>query len=116
MVCSVILQVSTLLMTYLHDNRERQGTKLVSALLSTLTGVLLRAYLISMLCALKPLSALLTVIVAYVINVILMKYLNREGRSCFVDGYCSLLAPMGYARVLGTASRYLSRDEYSRSF
>ena len=96
------------------------------------SGVVLRTFLFSMLFAIKPVTAVTALLLSYAVNVVLMKvrplkhiyvdnirnlkmvcdylqYLNREGWACFIDGYASLLTPTGYARVLGTAARYISR-------
>jgi len=113
-IASALLHLATLVTTHMHDNREKgpQASKLASALSSVTSGILLRSYLFSMLLAIKPITAVTSLAVAYTVNVVLMKYLNREGWSCFLDGYASLMTPTGYARVLGTARRYLSRQPW----
>lgn len=114
LIFSSILHLSTLVSAHMHDNREKgpSASKLASALLSVTSGIVLRSFLFSMLFAIKPVTAVTSLLISYVINVILMKYLNREGWVCFIDGYASLLTPTGYARVLGTAGRYLSRQPW----
>ena len=112
-VLNLIVNFAAITMAFLHDNRERSGSRLLSGLLVIVTGVLLRSFLISMLFAIKPLSAVFTVVIAYIINVMLMKYINREGWTCFIDGYLSIITPTGYARVLGSASGHLSKEPWS---
>jgi len=111
---SALLHLATLVTAYMHDNREKgpSPSKLTSALTSVMSGLLLRSYLFSMLFAIKPVTAVLALAVSYVVNVILMKYLNRDGWSCIIDGYASLLTPTGYARVLGAARLYLARQPW----
>ena len=103
-ITSIFFSILSLVITIMYYNRqaERPASKFFGSLCGTITSIFFRVFIASVLFANIPSPAFGIVAVLYLVNMIAFAINDGSFKrvECFLNSYCSILSPSGYARPM----------------